>query len=195
MLGNSKQIAELQEKISKLEADLQAATDDKSTIQAELDKANARLVKLKAFERQVNGHKQSFKALRSALVQANDGEDVDDEEQAEGDDEDPNKDEEPAGKKKSKKKAEGEEGDDEPDGDEPENPDARACRLLAAKLTSKASVDKQVTSRLAAAGVDPVKRDRAAAEANDGTKKPDASLPPRQRAAAAMKDWGVFAKH
>lgn len=192
MLGNSKQIAELQDKISKLEADLQAATTDKTAIQAELDKASARLVKLKAFEKQVNGHQKSFKALRKALVQANDGEDVKDDEKAEGDEEDPNKDEDPAGKK-SKNKAEGE--DDETDGGEPENPDARACRLLAAKLTSKASVDKQVTQRLSAAGVDPVKRDLAASEGNDGSKKPDASLPPRQRATAAMRGWGVFAKN
>lgn len=183
MLGNSKQIAELQEKISKLEADLQAATTDKTAIQAELDQANARLVKLKAFEKQVSGHKQSFKALRKALVQANDGEDVSDEE-----DEDEKA-------KKAKKKAEGKE--DETEDEEPEETDARACRKLAAKLTSKASVDKQVTARLAAAGVDPVKRDPAAST-KDGQPKPkaDAALPPRQRAAAAMtSDWGVFGKN
>ncbi len=183
MLGNSKQIAELQEKISKLEADLQAATADKTAIQAELDKDNVQLAGLLKAQKMFTRLKGQVKTLRAALVKAADGEDVTD---------DPESDDEKA--KKAKKKAEGEE-DDMPD-EEEDDKDASACVKLVAKLTSKASVDKQVTQRLAAAGVDPVKRDPAAS-AKEGDHKPqaDASAPPRQRAVASMKSWSVFSKN
>lgn len=184
MLGSSKQIAELQDKISKLEADLQAATTDKTTIQAELDKANAKLAGLVKAQKMFAALKGQVKSLRAALVKAADGEDVTDDEESDDDDEKA---------KKAKKKAEGD--DDMPE-DEEDDKDASACLKLIAKLTSKASVDKQVTARLAAAGVDPVKRDPAAStKEGDNKPKADASAPPRQRAAAAMSDWGVFSKN
>ena len=80
---------------------------------------------------------------------------------------------------------------------------SKASLALLNRIPGKASINKQVekkaakvvTSRLAAAGVDPVKRDPAAAEGNDGSKKADASLPPRERAKAAMSGWKVFGKN
>lgn len=183
MLGSSKQIAELQDKISKLEADLQVATDGKAAIQVKLDQANAQLLKLQHAQKVLGLRNTELKSLRAALVKAADGEDVEDDEESEDDK-----------AKKAKKKAEGEDGDDE-DEDEKESPDARACIKLIAKLTSKASVDKQVTQRLAAAGVDPVKRDPAASAKDGDKQKADASAPPRQRAAAAMSGWSVFGKN
>ncbi len=43
MLGNSKQIAELQEKVTSLQAQLETANGDKSKLEADLSKANADL--------------------------------------------------------------------------------------------------------------------------------------------------------
>jgi len=61
--------------------------------------------------------------------------------------------------------------------------------------TAEASIQTQVTAHLAAAGVDPVKRDPSAKVGDDGKPKIDASAPPRQRAVSAMKGWKIFGKN
>lgn len=63
MLGNSKLIAELQEKITLLEADQTAAAAAKAALQAELE-----------------AHKTGLAALRAALAAANNGSDAAEEE-------------------------------------------------------------------------------------------------------------------
>lgn len=61
---------------------------------------------------------------------------------------------------------------------------------------AESSIDAKVTERLAAAGVDPVKRDPSAKVGDDGKEKTDASLPPMKRAAAAMQNgWKVFGQN
>lgn len=58
---------------------------------------------------------------------------------------------------------------------------------------AEASVDSKVTERLSSAGVDPVKRDPSAKQ-GEMQQAPNASLPPLQRAAAAVSNWSVFSK-
>lgn len=132
MLGNSKQIAELQEKVSSLEASLATATGDVTKLQADLAKANADLQAAIAKGASLEAD------LKKALA------------------------------------------------------DVEAANARAA--AAEASITTQVNARLASAGVDPIQRDPKASEGNDGKKGPDASLPPRQRAAAAMGEWNVFGK-
>lgn len=139
MLGNSKQIAELQEKVSSLQAQLETANGDKSKLEADLAKANADLQAAIAKSTSLEAD------LKTALA----------------------------------------------------NLEAANAKVTAAEkraTDAEASIVTKVNERLASAGVDPIKRDASAAEGNDGKKAPDASLPPRQRAAAAMGEWSVFKK-
>lgn len=64
-----------------------------------------------------------------------------------------------------------------------------------AAAAAVASVDTEVTARLAAAGVDPVKRDPSAAEAS-GDPKPDTAKgeTPRTRLRNAVGSWSIFGK-
>lgn len=139
MLGSSKQIAELQEKISKLEADLVNSTEGSAALTKELSQARndlqTALDKSLKLEAEVTDFKTKLETADKLRIEAED---------------------------KAKK--------------------------------AEASITDQVNTRLAAAGVDPIKRDPAAAEKDDGNQKTDASLPPRQRAAAAMKGFKVFKK-
>lgn len=119
MLGNSKQIAELQERVASLEAELATANGDKTRLNAEIEAAKA----------------EHAKALTEA------------------------------GQKATKLEA-----------------DLAAANARAEKAV--AEIDAKVTERLAAAGVDPVKRDPKAAEGNDG-KQTTQGLTGRARIAAA----------
>lgn len=62
----------------------------------------------------------------------------------------------------------------------------------AAKTAAEASIETKVNERLASAGVEPIKRDPQA-KSGDMKTAPDASLPPLQRATAAVGSWSVFA--
>lgn len=139
MLGNSKQIAELQEKVTSLQSQLDTATGDKSKLEAELAKANADLqaaiAKGTSLETDVAKLKADLEAANGKVTAA----------------------------------------------------EKRAT-------DAEASIEARVTERLASAGVDPIKRDPSASASESGKKAPDASLPPRQRAAAAMGEWSVFKK-
>jgi chromosome segregation ATPase len=72
------------------------------------------------------------------------------------------------------------------EGEDESETEARACAALADQLTSKATVDAQVTERLASAGTEPIKRDPQAKEALDA---PVAGLSgiAKSRAALAAK--------
>ncbi|WP_395736284.1 hypothetical protein [Prosthecobacter sp.] len=134
----SQEIAELQGKITKLEAELKTATDGKVLIQAELDTAKADLAtastKAATQEATINDLNGKLTAAEAAQKAA----------------------------------------------------EAKAA-------AAEASVQQQVTNALAAAGVDPVRRDPSAKVGDDGKEKMDASLPPMKRAAAAMKGtWKIF---
>ena len=61
----------------------------------------------------------------------------------------------------------------------------------AAKTAAEASIETKVNERLASAGVDPIKRDPEAKQ-GDVKQAPNASIPPLQRAAAAVGNWSVF---
>ncbi len=56
-----------------------------------------------------------------------------------------------------------------------------------AAAAAQASVPAQVTTQLAAAGVDPVARDPQAKSPDEGGRAANASLPPMKRAAAAIQ--------
>lgn len=72
--------------------------------------------------------------------------------------------------------------------------DAAKTAAEAKAAAAEASIEAKVTERLASAGVDPVKRDP---QAKTGEMKtaPDASLPPIQRATAAVSAWSIFSKN
>lgn len=209
----SRELSNLQQRVALLEKQLKGSNGKATKLEADLKAANAKVMRFKA----------ALDNLHAAIAAkaAEDGEDepaAEDEEEApagkkakkaEGDEDAPADDEE------AEPAAEGDE-EDAPADDEEAEPAAedseeedktmkksKASLALLNRLPGKASVAKQVekkaakvvTSRLAAAGVDPVKRDPAAAEGNDGTKKADSSLPPRERAKAAMSGWKVFGKN
>jgi chromosome segregation ATPase len=67
--------------------------------------------------------------------------------------------------------------------------------LAASKEDFETKVNAEVTTRLAAAGVDPIKRDPQAKTDDTGKPKIDAGTPPRQRATAAMQEFKVFGKN
>ena len=67
--------------------------------------------------------------------------------------------------------------------------------LATANTNFDTRVETEVTTRLAAAGVDPIKRDPQAKTDDTGKPKIDASAPARQRATAAMESsFKVFGK-
>lgn len=175
----SAEISSLQEKVSKLEAELASATSGQATLQTQLDQARASLLNAQASADVVTRLRSALANVRSKLT-AIAGSNVTVAK---------------AKVKTKKKNAEGEEEEGEEDEDDGET-EARACVQLADQLTSKASVDAQVTQRLAAAGVDPIKRDPQAKDST-GSGKPQAetSGTPRQRTAAAMGAWAVFSKN
>lgn len=208
----SRELSNLQQSVATLEKQLKAANGSNTKLEASLKAANAKVMRFKA----------ALDNLHAAIAAkaAEDGEaepDGDEAEapagkkakKAEGEEDAPADDEE------AEPAAEGDE-EDAPADDEEAEPAAedseeedktmkksKASLALLNRIPGKASVAKQVekkaakvvTSRLAAAGVDPVKRDPAASENNDGSKKADASLPPRERAKAAMSGWKVFGKN
>lgn len=210
----SRELSNLQQRVATLEKQLKAANGNNTELKASLKAANAKVMRFKA----------ALDSLHAAIAaKASEGEDeepaAEDEEEdkpagkkakkAEGEEPSDEEEDEPAaeGDEDEEPAAEGDE-EDEPSAEDDEEEDktmkkSKASLALLNRLPGKASLNKQVekkaakvvTSRLAAAGVDPVKRDPAASEGNDGNKKPDASLPPRQRAIAAMSGFKVFSKN
>lgn len=210
----SRELSNLQQRVATLEKQLKAANTYSTKLKSELKAATAKVQRYKAALDDLSA------AVKAKVAEGEDEEPAaeDEEEEApagkkakkaEGDEDAPADDEE------AEPAAEGDE-EDAPADDEEAEPAAedseeedktmkksKASLALLNRLPGKAALNKQVekkaakvvTSRLAAAGVDPVKRDPAASENNDGTKKPDASLPPRQRAIAAMSGFKVFGKN
>jgi len=209
----SRELSNLQQRVAQLEKQLKSANADSTKLKGELKAATAKVqrykaalddlsaaVKAKAAEGEDEEPAPEDDEEPSAKKKAKaEGEDTEDEPVAEGEGED-----------------EGSTEDDAEDDAESEDPAAedseeedktmkksKASLALLNRIPGKASINKQVekkaakvvTSRLAAAGVDPVKRDPAASEKSDGKQKADASLPPRQRATAAMSNWKVFGKN
>lgn len=73
--------------------------------------------------------------------------------------------------------------------------DAAQAALVTAQADFETKVNAEVTTRLAAAGTDPIKRDPQAKTDDTGKPKIDAGAPPRQRATAAMENsFKVFGK-
>ena len=212
----SRELSNLQQRVATLEKQLKAANADSTKLKGELKAATAKVQRYKAALDDLSA------AIKAKASEGEDEEPAAEDEpedkpagkkakKAEGEEAEPSDDEEDA------PAAEGEEepmddedepsaeGEEEPADDEEDNimKKSKASLALLNRIPGKAALNKQVekkaakvvTSRLAAAGVDPVKRDPAAAEGNDGTKKPDASLPPRERAKAAMSGWKVFGKN
>ena len=208
----SRELSNLQQRVATLEKQLKAANGSNTNLEASLKAANAKVMRFRS----------ALDNLHAAIAAkaSEDGEaepDGDEEEapagkkakKAEGEEDAPADDEE------AEPAAEGDE-EDAPADDEEAEPAAedseeedktmkksKASLALLNRIPGKASINKQVekkaakvvTSRLAAAGVDPVKRDPAASEKSDGKQKADASLPPRQRAIAAMASFKVFSKN
>jgi predicted nucleic acid-binding Zn-ribbon protein len=134
MLGNSKLIAELQEKAASLETQLASATSEASTANASLAKANADLQAALAKAGTLEGQISKLTAdLEAANAKATDAE--------------------------SKAKA------------------------------AEASITEQVNTRLASAGVEPIKRDASASE-SEGGKNNASSLTGRSRLAALFAKVG-----
>lgn len=131
MLGSSKQIAELQGKITQLEADLETATTGQAALQSELNQAKAdlqtALTKAGTLEASLTEATGKITKLETDLAAAN-------------------------------QKA----------------------------TDAEASVETKVTERLAAAGVDPVKRDPSAKAGDDGKPNAGAGLTGLAKARAAL---------
>lgn len=214
LMFKSRELSNLQNRVALLEKQLKESNGKAARVEAELKAATAKVQRFKA----------ALDSLHAAIAaKASEG-DEEDEPAAEGDEEDApagknakkaeGEEDAPADDEEDAPAAEGDE-EDEPsaEGDEEDAPadededktmkKSKASLAILNRIPGKAALNKQVekkaakvvTSRLAAAGVDPVKRDPSAAEGNDGTKKPDASLPPRQRAVAAMSGFKVFSKN
>lgn len=131
MLGNSKQIAELQEKVSSLQSQLDTATGDKTKLEADLAKANAELQAAIAKGTSLEAE------LKKALADV-----------------------------------------------EAANTKVTAAEGRAA--SAEASIVTKVNERLAAAGVDPIKRDASASEKGAGASTE--GLTGRARLAAAFSN-------
>jgi chromosome segregation ATPase len=144
----SQEIADLQGKITKLEADLKTAGDNAATIQAELDQAKIDLATAQAEAGKVAGLNTQIGTLNSQITTL-------------------------TTRAENAEKA-----------------------LVTAQADFEIKVNAEVTTRLAAAGVDPIKRDPQAKTDDTGKPKIDASAPPRQRATAAMENsFKVFGKN
>lgn len=185
----SRELSNLQNRVADLEKQIKAANGKNAGLEKQLKAASAKVQRYSA----------ALDDLNTAIA-AKAEEDEEDEPTAEGDEE-----EEPSGKKS--KRAEGEDPDGDEDEDpaadedepsaegedeEPADDDDKTMRkskaslALLNRLPGKAQVAKQVekkaakvvTSRLAAAGVDPVKRDKTIRENNSISRAEFAKLSP-----------------
>lgn len=144
----SQEIADLQGKITKLEADLKTAGDNAAALQTQLDQAKIDLATAQTEAGKVAGLNTQIGTLNSQITTLT------------------------------------------------SERDAAQAALVTAKADFETKVNDEITTRLAAAGVDPIKRDPKAKTDDSGKPKIDASAPPRQRATAAMESrFKVFGKN